>query len=311
MLETSILCWTKKNHFSFGRLETDEDTFVSSCGLLERKPLVGLAESVESCKHFYDSLGSDDKKNITLCLSGGIDSQCMAIAFSIAKIPFRAVFLRFKNELNAFDIKTNVDWCQQNQIIYDFIDLDIIDFFETGKYYDVAKRYFCQSPQIAAHLWMLDNIDGVPCLAGNPIAPIWRNNGWFFVGLPGELHSTYFKYFSICERPGLPWFFLYSPELIASFLKPQCMQVFVEKKVNNTSDYTYLVKCNQYASSDFLVYPRESKFTGFELVRKYYDEKYNNSHGQQFDLMYRKPLQELFPAPKNYYQLVPADYLNI
>ena len=74
------------------------------------------------------------------------------------------------------------------------------------------------------------------------------------------------------------------------------------------SQYTYLEKCKSYQQAGFDVKPRADKFTGFELIRKYYDEKYNTQHGVTFDRLFRKPLEEKFPFPEQYIQMVPASY---
>jgi len=223
-------------------------------------------------------------------------------------VPFTVVFMRFKDNLNAFDIFSNVQFCEDKNIAYEYVDLDVVDFFESGKYKAIAEKYECQSPQIATHLWLLEQVQGLPVLGGNPIAPIWKGDRWFYIGLPGELHSTYFKFFLINERPGIPWFFLYSPELIASFFLLPCMNDFVNKKVLNEADYSYQKKCDAYNEGGFSITPRQNKFTGFELLRQHYDQLDNKTYGQAFDLRFRAPLEAMFVFPETYLQFVPKNY---
>ena len=181
---------TFQNHFNFGRNPDDESEFLISFGSLQQPCKNPMSESVVAAQYIYEDNSS---AKLNLMLSGGIDSECMARAFLAAKIPFEATFMRFKNNLNFFDIQTNVQFCEQNNIKYSFVDLDIIHFLESGLYLEIASKYECQSPQLAAHLWLLDQVDGVPVLGGNPIAPIWKYDHWFYIGAPGELHCTYFK----------------------------------------------------------------------------------------------------------------------
>lgn len=296
---------TQNNHFKFGRLPEDEQTFAVSVEPCKRRPRLGLEEAILCAQYIYDNYPTE---KIKLCLSGGIDSECMAYAFLKAKVPFEAVFLKFNANLNDFDIKTNVEFCQQNNIPYRFIDMDIIDFFDRGESLEISKKYECQSPQLATHLWLLDQIDGLPILAGNPIAPIWKSEHWYYLGLPGELHSVYFKYFLLQNRPGIPFFFLYSPELISSFFKTPIMKNYTQQKVLIESDYTYLHKCQSYNECGFTAKPRLDKFTGFELVRKHYDEIHRTQFGLAFDQLFRKPLEEIFPFPEKYLQYVPLNY---
>ncbi len=303
---------TKSNHFEFESAGTEKERkFFVKIGVPENygqnfQPMQ-FAQSVADARYFADI---NESKKIILCLSGGVDSEAMCRAFIAAKVNFQACFLRFKNNLNMFDLKTNIDFCDANSIKYSFVDLDIIDFLESGKYFSVALKYECQSPQIATHLWFLDQIDSIPCLSGNPIVPVWQNEKWFIVGLPGELHSTYFKYFYINNREGIPWFFIYSPELIKSFFSLRCMRPYLDKKITQPSQYTYLEKCKSYLEGGFLVKPREDKFTGFELVKKYYDERHKTTHGQAFNNLFRKPLEEIFPFPDEYFQIIPKEYFD-
>jgi hypothetical protein len=296
---------TYNDHFQFGRHSEQDGTFIVECGqkLADSKSPVEEAQRSASLIYEY----SRDLK-IKLCLSGGIDSACMLESFTTQNIPFEALFLKFKNSLNDFDILTNLEFCRQKNIKHSIIDLDILHFFDSGIFIDIAKKYECQSPQIASHLWLLDQIDGLPIIGGNPMMPIWHNQSWFYVGLPGELHCTYFKYFQINQRAGVPWFFLYTPELISSFFNVKVAHDFISKKKTNLHDYNYAQKCLAYQQGGFSALPRKDKFTGFELVRKFYDEKYNTKHGTSFDQNFRRPLENLFPFPESYIQLVPKNY---
>ncbi len=298
---------TKRNHFEFGRLPDDAQTFVSLVGKSEAEFKSGLEQAALDARYISETHG---QLPIELCLSGGIDSEAMLQAFLHAKVPVRANFFRFENDLNLHDISTNLAIVEKLQIPRRIFDFQIINFFESGKFLEVAQKYECQSPQIAAHLWMLDHVDGLPCFAGNPIAPVWRNSSWFFVGLPGELHSTYFKYFLINERPGIPWFFIYSPELIQSFIHLDCMRPYREKTIMRPEQYTYLEKCRSYAEAGFNVKPRLDKFTGFEKVRDYYDQKMNTKFGTGFDQQFRRPLEKMFSFPEKYYQMIPQELMD-
>jgi hypothetical protein len=298
---------TFENHFKFGRASDDESIFVVECGPRARDVMTPKLEAINAAKLIADSAGNE---KIKLCLSGGIDSECMLESFIEAKIPFDAVFLKFEDDFNNFDIKTNVEICQSKNIKINFIDLNVIDFLESGKCFEVAKKYECQSPQLATHLWLIEQLDGIPVLGGNPFVPTWNNDHLFYLGLPGELHCTYFKFFEINDRLGIPWFFLYTPELASSFFQLECVKPFVHSKLSSDT-YTYLKKCQSYEEGGFLAKPRHDKFTGFERVRAYYDEKYNTKNGITFNTLYRKPLEELFPFPESYVQLVPKNYFEL
>lgn len=306
---------TKNNNFEFGRV--NDDTFVVKIGepqseicsekQTSSQKTSGLERASQDALWIYESSGFDQ---LDLCLSGGIDSESMLISFLHAKVPVKAHFFCFEKNLNLHDIQTNIDNCAQLKVPFEIHEFNIINFFEGPSFWQIAEKYECQSPQIAAHLWMLEETQlKFPCLSGNPIAPIWRENGWYFVGLPGELHCAYFRFFLTNQIPGIPWFFIYSPELIASFFKTPVMRKYLLKQITTPNAYTYLEKCQSYQEAGFKVVPRRDKYTGFEGVREYFDQKMNTRFGQGFDQKFRRPLEEKFPFPKAYFQLIPNSIL--
>ena len=155
---------------------------------------------------------------------------------------------------------------------------------------------------------MMDQIDGIPVLSGNPFVQTQIDGVPFFIGLPGDLHCVYFRYFQVQNRNGVPWFFIYSPELCASFLRLKSPVELLKARIK-PNEYTYAHKCQSYNQAGFSVSPRLNKFTGFEAVRELIDRKLGTSHGVGFDKLYRHPLEKLNPFPDQYQQLVPSDYL--
>lgn len=301
---------TCDDHVRLGRLADQPHIFFVQLGDLRRSPGTPFDEAVAAARNISEKCQG---RTVRLALSGGVDSHAMLLAFAEAGVSFDAIFLRFKNDLNLFDIETNVAVCEAMGINHSFIDLDVIHFFESGLYAGIADEHECQSPQLAVHLWMLDRIfeldpNCIPILGGNPVAPIRKDDRWLFIGLPGELHAVYFRYFLNRQKIGVPFFFLYSPELIASFFRLPSMKNFVEGRVSSEGDYTYYLKVLNYREGGFDVVPRDDKFTGFEKVRAYYDRLHGTNHGVAFNRLYRTPLEERFPFPQAYYQLVPRSY---
>lgn len=294
---------TQKSHFAYKKDTTNKMTV--SLGPLARPPVSGFHESVEAAR---EVALDQRRKKIALCLSGGIDSECMLRSFLQARVEFEVLFLRFKDQLNWFDIQTNVALCDSLQISYSFVELDIIHFFETEKHLSYGKKYSCQSPQIAAHLWMLDQIDNsVPVLAGNPFVKTQLADSVFFVGLPGDLHCAYFRYFDSNRRAGVPWFFIYTPEQCAAFLRTPTA-ISLQRSALGPESFTYKAKCQIYQEAFYKVSPRADKYTGFELVRGHYDRVFQTTHGQGFDKNFREPLEKMNPFPETYIQRVPQNY---
>ncbi len=296
---------TQKNHFEHGFSVDRPNVFQVKLGMLSRLPLSGFQEAVKCATEIYRNRNG---QTVSLCLSGGVDSEAMLQAFIAAQVDFKIYFMKFSNELNKFDIQINMQICEKLGLKYSVIDLDVINFFESGRHMYYGQKYRCQSPQLAVHLWMCDQIDGLPVLGGNPFMKTEVNGNPFFIGLPGDLHCAYFRYFEQNKRAAVPWFFIYSPELCSSFLKLPISRQFIEKRVAPFA-YSYLIKCDAYEEAGFQVKPRKDKYTGFELLRDYYDKIHQTSNGITFDQLFRRPLELLNPFPEQYFQLVPQDYL--
>ncbi|MFZ3231168.1 MAG: hypothetical protein WA160_13250 [Pseudobdellovibrio sp.] len=293
---------TENNHFQYGRINDDIEVFFSKLGKNARPILSGYEEAKLAALKI--KLAANNQV-LELCVSGGIDSEVMLISFLEAKVDFNVNILKFKNDFNDYDTFNVIEFCKQKNLKINIIELDIISFFESGQSLVYGSKYQCQSPQIAVHLWMLDQVKGYPVLSGNFIYPMKTESGFFYVGLPGELHCAYFRYFDLNKREGVPWFLIYTAELYQSFFNTKSIQAQLRSEPENQLEFSYVMKCQIYNEAGFNVKPRPDKYTGFEKVRKYYDDKFGTLNGTKFDELFRKPLEELFPFPKEFLQLIP------
>ena len=312
--------WTYNNHLtcgfhkeSFG--DVDKNMFFSKVGSISRTVYTAFEEAQIAAALIYKE-AKQIGKNIVLCLSGGIDSEAMLRAFMSSSVPFQAVIMRFNDNLNFFDIETIIPFCNKNHIDYKIFDLDILDFFESGKYLYYGQMYQCQSPQLAAHLYLCDHIKGCPVLSWQPPEIFFHVDSknktqQFSFGLPGQLHSVLLRYFIKKQKFGVPFFFLYTPELLSAFFQLPFLQkmIWFGRKGKDVR-YSYKTKCMSYKQSGFSIKPRNNKYTGFERVRYHYDLLDKKFYGMAFDDRYRTPLKKLNPLPKNNYQIVPRDVLS-
>ena len=239
----------------------------------------------------------------------------MLNAFIASGVPFKTVIMRFNNNLNDFDTEEMIEFCDKHQIPYKIFDFNVLDFFESGTYLHYGKTYQCRSPQLATHLYLCDHIKGCPVFAWQ--APEFfhysdpkDNKQMVCFGLPGYLHSVYIRYFVQTKRWGVPFFFLYTPELLCSFFHLPLIQklVWFSQKGANVY-YSYILKCLSYRHSGFSVHPRKNKYTGFEKIKDHYDRLEKKSYGKGFNDRYRIPLEKLSPMPKSQYQTVPGSTL--
>lgn len=304
--------WTYKNHFKCGFIErtdngVNSNLFYSEIGTPERPLESGLQEAIRAAKLIYNeahSIGQD----VVLCLSGGVDSEAMLWSFIAAEVNFKCIFMRFENDLNDYDLVDNVELCKKLGVEFSYYDVNIRDFYESEKYYQYGQKYRCQSPQLAAHLHLINAIKGYPVLAGNPLE-IYAIDKNIVHNIPGDLHCTYLRFFVQNNRAGAPYFFLYTPELCYSFLHGEIMQELLYfARLGADVNFFYELKCLIYRDAGFNIKPRSDKFTGFEKLRKLYDKLDNSTHGQAFDLRFRAPLVQLNPLPTEHLQIVNSDF---
>lgn len=271
-------------------------TFLVRMGECTRTPGTALEEAIKAAR----TIASQATRPLWLCLSGGVDSEAMAYAFLKAKVPFKAAIMRFKKDLNWFDIRHAVDYCKENQIQYEFFDLDIDEFFHSGKHIEYAHLYRCISPQLATHLELLKRIDGCPILSWNVTSLHLTDEGRVWIVLPRDLYFCYERFFRCNRREGIPFFFLYSPELAFSFLRQPMMQDILFQRGSMKGRFVdYPVKCQAYRDGGFPVQNREDKFTGFEEVKKHFQKIFPETP-DAFDTKFRRPLMDLYPGPEKF-----------
>lgn len=283
--------------------------FCVQVGECSRTPQSGFAESIKAARLIYDGLR--DGQTLGLCMSGGLDSDCMAQAFLAAGIPFTTYILRFNNSLNWYDIQDAADFCESNRIPFHYVDIDIIDFFESQKYLEYAVKYRCISPQLAAHLYLLDKMDDVPILSWNPTPILLNKKNEAYPYLPTDLYFCYERFFKANHRPGVGLFFMYTPELIYSFLRTPVLQnLILQRGPAAGRASSYWSKCQAYKQSGFQMRPRETNKTGFEMLKKFFAEKYGRSENV-FNELFRVPLEEIFPPPSQNIRRLSKKYLYV
>ena len=260
--------------------------------------------TIEECAMTAKKLYHLSKDPIVLCLSSGADSQALLQSFLLAKVPFRAAIMQFKNGFNEHDIRLAKQQCLELNIPHSIVDIDIIRFFESGTFIEYGKKYQCQSPQLASHLWLFDQVDGTPVASGNFYLPTMKDNHLFWFGMPGDLHGCLFRYFLENDRPGEPWFFQNRSEVLRSFLSLPVLKSFSQRAESSFID-EYSIRCLAYQNAGFDIIPQEAKQTGFEVLRKHYDHQLGTKDGKGFDAIFRRPLEKLNPFVKNYTQIVP------
>lgn len=302
--------FTQGNHLRHGFIDSagtlrpepsEGSVFYVAVGDVSHAPGTPLAEGARAARMIRNSTSDE----IWLCMSGGVDSESMARCFLAAGVEFRVAIMRFDRELNWYDIRDAVAFCDRMQIPYRFFDLDVREFYLGGRHFELARKYRCRSPQLTTHLHLMDAIPGFPVLSWNVTCPYISQTGRASLLVPSDLYFCYERFLLANKRQGAPLFFLYSPELFFSFLRLPMMQDFLRR----TGDWgakhqiDYQMKCDTYRAGGFSVVNREDKFTGFETVKQFFAEYYGGDL-TTFDQKFRQPLErELFIPQRTVFQL--------
>ena len=254
-----------------------------------------VKEAEKSAFYFYKKYKS---KRLVLCLSGGLDSEVMAESFLRAGIPFSASIWRYKNNMNDYDIKTAIKFCEKHKVDYEIEEGDLELFYKNKLHIYYGKKYLCNSPQVAVHLYFLEKLLKKPhCALFLPWqAPVVYYNPWLkktLVKLIIFRYLSYYRFFYLNKTEGCFYFLMCRSALLYSFLKlPITRRIMRENKIF-PCDY-YKIKSIMYSQGGFAAQPKKGKFTGFDKLKSVLMAKY----GIDYNKAFRRPLMRMMPDPR-------------
>jgi asparagine synthetase B (glutamine-hydrolysing) len=123
--------------------------------------------SEEPAVNFREALVEQAKtlkgKTNIVYLSGGIDSEIVAMSFIDAQVEFHPIIYTWIDSqgvvLNDFDTKFAVDFCTRNNLKPILCDLNIEQFWSSEEIFEYADKYLCSSPQILTYHKMVSLTD--------------------------------------------------------------------------------------------------------------------------------------------------------
>lgn len=258
-----------------------------------------------------------------LMVSGGVDSQAMLWLWMQSGKPFIPVTARYWHNnhfLNIDDFIALDKFATRHNLDLDYIDIDIIDFFE-NELETYARLYYCNSPQICTHMKITEDLNGTVIFSGN-----FKSD---FIYTTEQLGVMF--YADITGRSIIPFFLMYSNALANSIdTHPPRGRASADiakklKTVHNIDIPSHIVgdfhkfryQQNYYKAlclldHGFAIEVPETKYNGFERVRTLCEKIYSvpkskvsvsqglkvnasrRSKGQ-FDLKFTYPLQDNYP----------------
>lgn len=224
--------------------------------------------------------------NVTVPLSGGVDSEvvlrCAMETNKTVKIAIMRLLIG-NDVYNQHDIKSAFDLCEEFGLEPEIYDLDIEWFLESKEYQSYCRNYFTTSYQLVSHLWLVDQ------------------TGSDFVVMPGDFASKFggrpfmqpFKYFCYDyyndknDTTLIGDFLSHTSEIINSSIMLAKKTKFVPG-----AKKSYEGKIKFYNQAGFPVKARKQKYTGFEKVKDYFDQKHKAF--RYVDRVYRSPMENMF-----------------
>jgi len=289
--------YSKDNHYKwgwgdewFGRRVPDEP-YKITIGTLSRPSLGFRHECVQASK----DIANNTTKPIVVGLSGGSDSQMVCLSLIEAKVPFTALIVTYKDEfnnvINSHDTDNAYKFCKKFNVPYEELVLDLPKHY-TGKGVEYAKKYGMSNAETIVQTAAMDHCkDRCYIMAGGDIMMVVVNpascpnqslplmsNGlstptWYMKPLPIEQHMIESGF------EGTSKFYMWSPELIHSYLTDPVMQNYyrAQDMIYDTfcvwhpnpatwwRCFHYLFK-PQMALSHFPEMIPTRKYTGFEQL---------------------------------------------
>lgn len=292
--------YTADNHFKFGYnkewfvdRKDNEDDWSVSYGQCNRDVKNWRDECILAAQRIYDQRQG---LSIDILFSGGIDSEVVLRSFIESKVPFKVHFVKYKDH-NSYDFEWIKKVCDSLNVKFIKHSLDIEKFWQSDECLNIANISKSVSPQLISQQWLMDQVDGIPVL-GSGECYIARSdiaiqkktpsenrvlNDVNWVLTEREKIATWYRYPINTNRPAIPGFFQYTPELMLSFLQDKIMLNLANNKMKGKlSNATSKFKIYNTYWPELL---KRDKHSGFEnlldndmILRKKLLTLYGNYH---------------------------------
>jgi len=224
----------------------------------------------ECFKAVQTVLQDANNKPLVVMLSGGIDSELVAMALLLARVPFTAMIGRLCTQLNDYkivfndhDFKYAIDWCKKHNVEFFFCDIDIFKQGDLLCEYAVSAN--CFSPQYACHMHIMKHISdrGGFFLAGNGEMDIVKlSDGKYY--MQDEERECCLRVFQTNHQlHGVAQFWKQDSYIISSFIQLPTVRRLMQEGHMSLLPFKY-----DCFSDVFVLEPRV-KCTGFERIQEW------------------------------------------
>ncbi len=281
------------NHFKFGydgeffveRNGIDQE-FCVQYGKCEEPVMDWRYHCTQSAKQISEIYAG---KPIYVCLSGGIDSEVVARSFLSANIRPKIIIIRHANDFNLHDFCWAVGFCETEGLDYEFFDLDLIEFWESGEVYEYAKVAHGISPQMCTLLKIMQHVHdlgGVAVLGAleREFRYSKKYNSWGLTEL--ENFACLYRYVIKTKINVVPSFFNWSPEILLSYMNDHLLNQIMK---NTGKPYSRTSHAKSEIYSRYWPLQKRQKYAGYEKLIEY-----NKKHRSQLESIHSEYTSSIF-----------------
>lgn len=232
--------WYGNDRTQIWRKDNLETTSMSVGGCI-RKPMSFKAELIRTAR-----ILSKQYPDLTIFLSGGLDSEMALQSFLAAGITPRIVTVRFPNDKNIHDIGPAMRMLDHMGLKYSIIDIDPEEFVMSGEAFEIGARF--QGYSFYQQLLMKVAIDyNAPMITIDEIeleklpSIDWETgehyDRWVFLKKEDQ-DGVWRRFADATGIPALNNFYSYSPESILSFLQIPTVDDLVNDRIYGKLGWT-------------------------------------------------------------------------
>lgn len=209
-------------------------------------------------------------KELTLCFSGGMDSEVVLRSYLEIGHPIKVVIYKYENNMNEYDVHNAIKVCEQLGSSYKIIDFNLTKFFETDAL-NMIQACQVDKPMLLVACKLLEITEGIPIMGlGDPLitmrpahdATDKLNYYWAVSDSSSEIcREHYIKYIN---KEAIPSWLQWRPEVLLACLESEHVHKLVTKQYKNVYNCVP-VKYQEY-SNYFPNIINRIKSTGFENV---------------------------------------------
>jgi hypothetical protein len=255
------------------------------------------------------------KRTPMIFLSGGLDSEIVVKSFIDANVDFVPVTFKLANGLNIHEINFVEKFCKRHNLKVQYINIDIVDWFNTPEAKQKYIESFCTYTEMLPHMKLMDIVwnefQGLPVMGNGDfyaiksINPVWRmhdNNAtkyiWNYIEF--EYILAWFRYAVSKNILGGIGFFQHNPEITLAMATDSLMvSTCTNQTLNKMSSRSTKYEIYKKYWNDIEHRP---KWHGGELVSKLhrlktleYSKELKMPYNDYYSIEYKKFIDILLP----------------